>query len=89
MEKILRRTHKNLMVIEAGFIYCKRHNLNMDTDTFFETVFMTDDFIAKEDEEFDTICKDLRCFRHLENYELKTLSVKEYELVVDEFKNKK
>lgn len=35
--RILKRDYKNLMILEAGYIYCKRHDINYDT---FESVFI-------------------------------------------------
>jgi len=82
--RILKKTHKNLMIIEASFIYCKRHGL--DEENFIEDTFMTDDFSKSEEIEFDKICNDLRGFRGcLGNYELREISVEEYELCVDKF----
>ena len=37
----LKRPHKNLFVLEAGFIYCKRRNVDYDSDKFIDEVFMT------------------------------------------------
>jgi hypothetical protein len=54
----LKRSHKNLMIIEASYIYCKRHNL--DYETFIDDVFMTEEFNTSEGSEFDNICKDVR-----------------------------
>jgi len=79
----LKRPCKSLMIFEAGFIYCKRHNLNYDT--FIDEEFMTEDFECGEDSEYDNICKDLRLFRVIKDYKLKTVTVEEYELCVDKF----
>jgi hypothetical protein len=50
----LKRSHKNLMIIEASYIYCKRHNL--DYETFIDNVFMTERFQdSSEGSEFDNI----------------------------------
>ena len=54
--KILKRSHKNLMIIEASYIYCKRHNLFYDT--FIDKVFMAENFDSSEGGEYDNICKD-------------------------------
>jgi hypothetical protein len=42
----LKRSHKNLFILEAGYIYCKRHKL--DYDTFIDNVFMTEQFDSSE-----------------------------------------
>lgn len=55
MRKI-KTSHKNLMIIEASYVYCKRHNL--DYETFIDDVFMTEQFDSSEESEFDNICKD-------------------------------
>jgi hypothetical protein len=42
------------MIIEASYIYCKRHNL--DYETFIDNVFMTERFQdSSEGSEFDNI----------------------------------
>lgn len=81
--KTLKAQHKNLMIIEAGFIYSKRYNL--DKDTFIDNVFMTDDFDSHEGGEFDNICKDLRRYRHYKSYVPKTITDEEYEMCIGEF----
>jgi hypothetical protein len=82
MNRKLKRSHKGLMIVEAGFIYCKRHNL--DEESFIDNVFMTEDFNCEEGSEFDNICKDLRCFRRWD-YTLKEITESEYELCIDKF----
>ena len=47
----LKRSHKNLFILEAGYIYCKRHNLNYET--FIDDVFMTEEFHSDEESEFN------------------------------------
>ena len=79
----LKRTHKNLMIIEAGFIYCKRNNIEFDADYFIDNIFMTEEF--HDDIKFDNICEDLRCYRYYEKYKLKEITEEEYELCVDMF----
>ena len=85
----LKRSHKNLMVLEAGYIYCKRHGLNYET--FIDDVFMdpmawnTDRFDSSEGSEFDKICKDLRCYRYFDSHRLIEITDDEYEMCVDEF----
>ena len=78
----LKRTHKGLMICEAGFIYCIRHNI--EYETFINDVFMADKIDCEEGSEFDNICKDLRYFRHTD-YVLKEITESEYELCVDKF----
>ena len=79
----LKRSHKNLMVIEAGFIYCHRHNL--DNKTFIDDVFLTEDFESCDGSEFDNLCKDLRFYRHYEDYEPITITESEYNMCINEF----
>ena len=81
----LKRQHKNLFVLEAGFIYCKRRNVDYDSDKFIDEVFMTSEFNLGENSEFDKICKDLRSYRYFETYSLVEISEDEYEMCVDEF----
>lgn len=78
----IKRTHKNLMIFEAGFIYCKRHELDYET---FENIFMSEEFDSSENGEFDNLCKDLRCYRHHPNYELIEMTEEEYSLCVIKF----
>ena len=78
----LKRSYKNLMIIEAGYIYCKRHNL--DYETFIDDVFMTEEFDCSEGSEFDNICKDLRYYGDI-SYELIEITDDEYEMCVDKF----
>jgi hypothetical protein len=80
----LKRTHKNLMIIEAGFIYCKRNDIEFDIDNFIDNIFMTDEF-HDTNNEFDSICDDLRCYRYYEKYKLKVITEEEYESCVDMF----
>jgi len=80
--KILKRSHKNLMIIEASYIYCKRHNLFYDT--FIDKVFMAENFDSSEGGEFDNICKDLRCYKN-SSYKLIEITDEEYEMCVDKF----
>jgi hypothetical protein len=79
----LKRSHKNLMVIEAGCVYCKRHGL--DYETFFDDVFMSYEFDSREGSEFDNICKDLRFYRYLDSYTLVEITEDEYEMCIDKF----
>ena len=71
------------MVLEAGFIYCKRHNLN--NETFIDDVFMSEQFDCSEGSEFDNICNDLRMYRYFDSYTLTELTEDEYEMCVNEF----
>ena len=79
----LKRSHKNLMVLEAGFIYCKRHKLNYET--FIDDVFLTEEFHSDEESEFNNICKDLRCYKYFDSYKLIEITDDEYEMCVDKF----
>jgi hypothetical protein len=79
----LKRSHKNLMIIEASYIYCKRHNL--DYETFTDDVFMTEQFDCSEGSEFDNICKDLRYYKYFDSHKLIEITDDEYEMCVDKF----
>jgi hypothetical protein len=70
------------MIFEAGFIYCKRHNIDYDND--FEDLLMQSNPIF-DNNEFDAIAKDLRSYRSTMTYELKEITEEEYEMCVDEF----
>ena len=75
--RILKRNHKNLMIYEAGYIYCKRHELNYET--FFDDVFLTEEFHSDEESEFNNICKDLRYYKYFDWYKLIEITDAEYE----------
>jgi hypothetical protein len=79
----LKEVHKGLMIFEAGFVYCKRHNL--DYEIFIDDIFMSEEFDCSDGSEFDNICKDLRCFRHYGSYNLCEISLEEYEMCLDKF----
>lgn len=79
----LKRSHKNLMIIEASYIYCKRHNL--DYDRFIDDVFMTEQFDSSEGGEFDNICKDLRYYQYFDSHKLIEITDDEYDMCVDKF----
>ena len=49
------------MILEAGFIWCKRRGIEYDSDKFVDEVFMKYDFSDGEEREFDNLCSDLRC----------------------------
>jgi len=85
--KVLKRTRKNLMILEAGFIYCQRRNIPYSDDSFMDNIFMSDEFQndEKASSEFDIMCRDLRMFRYYDGYELEELSIAEYESCVKEF----
>jgi hypothetical protein len=71
------------MVIESGYVYCKRHGL--DYQTFFDDVFMSYEFDSREGSEFDNICKDLRYYRYFDSYTLVEITEDEYEMCIDKF----
>jgi hypothetical protein len=71
------------MVLEAGYIYCKRHNL--DYECFIDDVFMSEQFDSSEGSEFDNICKDLRCYKYFDSYRLIEITDDEYEVCIDKF----
>ena len=79
----LKTNPKNLMICEAGYIYCKRHELNYET--FIDDVFLTDESLTDEQSEFDNICKDLRCYRYYDWYKLIEITDAEYGMCVDKF----
>lgn len=81
----LKRSHKNLMILEAGYIYCKRRDIEYDDIKFIDEVFMTDGFDNSEGSEFDNICKDLRMYRHFDTHKLIELTEDEYEMCVNKF----
>jgi hypothetical protein len=81
--KKLKRSHKNLMILEAGYIYCKRHNLNYET--FIDDVFMKEEFHSEEESEFNNICNDLRCYKYFDSYKLIEITEDEYDMCVEEF----
>lgn len=76
----LKRSGKALMILEAGYIYCNRHNF--DYETFIDNVFMTKEFNY---DEFENICKDLRYYRYVNLYKLKEITDDEYEMCLDKF----
>jgi len=71
------------ILLEAGYIFCKRHNLNYDT--FIDEVFMTEEFHCEEESEFNRICSDLRCYKYFDSYRLIEITDDEYEMCVDKF----
>jgi hypothetical protein len=79
----LKREHKNLYILEAGYIYCKRNGIEYSDDSFIDNIFLKEDF--DHDGEFDDMCSDLRCYRHYKNYTLKNITEEEYEMCIDEF----
>lgn len=79
----LKRSHKNLMILEAAYIYCKRHELNYET--FIDDVFLTKEFNTSEGSEFDNICKDLRYYKYFDSHKLIEITDAEYEMCVDKF----
>jgi len=83
--KILKISHKAIMIFEASYIYCKRHNIDLDPDTFITDVYVPSDN-KDMDKEIDDICKDLRSFRRSSfDYELRHITVDEYEMCYDYF----
>ena len=77
--KVLNRSYKALMWEEAVYIYMLRGKTNKSLDE----LAVDEDFLT--DGEFDDICKDLRSFRRVNNYQLIQISVEEYELCCDMF----
>ena len=83
--KLLKRSRKGLMLDETIFIYCQRHNLQIDT--FIDDVFISDEFLNDSNSEFDDIGEDLRRYGYHKNYKLKTITKEEYESCVDYIEN--
>ena len=83
MQKILNRTHKNLMLFEASYVYMKRHSIRMSIDDFIEKVYLNEDF--KGDIEFEAISKDIRNFRVRDSYVLSEITEAEYDDCYDNF----
>ena len=81
----LKRSHKNLFILEAGYIFCKRRGIEYNDSKFIDDIFMTDSFDSSEGSEFDNICKDLRCYRYFDSYVLVEITEDEYEMCIDEF----
>jgi len=81
----LKKSHKNLFILEAGYIYCKRRGIEYSDDKFIDEIFMTESFDSSEGSEFDNMCKDLRMYRHFDLYSLIEITEDEYEMCVDEF----
>ncbi len=81
----LKRSKKNLYILEAGYIYCKRRDIEYTDDKFIEDIWQSDQF---DNNEFNNICKDLRCYRHIDSYQLIEITNDEYEMCVDEFVKK-
>lgn len=79
MKEILKKNHKNLMIIEACFLYNNRHNLNLTEEEIILSV------VGEDDGEIDRICKDLRFYRYYEYYKLEEITEEEYDLVCKEF----
>jgi hypothetical protein len=44
----LKRSHKNLFILEAGYIYCKRRGIEYNDDKFIDEIFMTESFDSSE-----------------------------------------
>ncbi len=78
----LKRSDKNLFILESGYIYCKRRGIEYNDDKFIDEIFMAESFGSIE---FDNICKDLRMYRHFDSYVLVEITKDEYEMCVDEF----
>ncbi len=76
-------SHKCVMLTEASYIYCIRHNL--EYETFIDEVFMNKLFDCSEGSEFNNICKDLLCYRYIDSYNLKEITNVEYEICIDKF----
>ena len=81
----LKRSHKNLFILEAGYIYCKRRGIEYNVDKFIDEILMTQTLDSSEGSEFDNICKDLRYYRYFDSYKLIEITDDEYEMCVDEF----
>lgn len=80
--KKLKQSYKSLFILEAGYIYCKRHDIEYVPEKFFNEIAMADRFNI---DEFDRICNDLRSYGFVMEYELKEITSEEYEMCVDKF----
>jgi hypothetical protein len=83
--KRLRRGHKSLFVLEAGYVWCLRRGIEYSDDSFMDEHFLTGDFDCEEGSEYDRIIDDLRAFRYIKGYELREITVEEYESCIEEF----
>lgn len=83
----LKRSHKNLCLLEAGYIYCKRRGIEYDDDKFVDEIFMSKDFQSNENSEYDNICKDLRFYKYFDSYKLIEITDEEYEMCVRKLVN--
>jgi len=82
----LKRSHKALMIIEASYIYSKRHDLDVVEENFIENVFLTENFDSSEGSEFDNITKDLRMYNYnKDKYQLTEITLDEYTQCVLKF----
>lgn len=84
LNKVLKRSHKNLYLEEAAHIYVYRHELSLTFDEFFKLV--NDESSDIDLDEFDTICKELRKFSIEENIEsLSNITISEITKILDKF----
>jgi len=81
----LKRSYKNLFILEAGYIYCKRRGIEYNDYKFTDEIFMSESFDSSKGSEFDNIIKDLRSYRHFDSYKLIEITDDEYEMCIDEF----
>jgi hypothetical protein len=81
----LKRSKKNLFILEAGYIYCKRRGIEYNDDRFIDEIFMNEQFDSSEGSEFDNICKDLRCYKYFDSHKLIEITNDEYEMCINEF----
>src|SRR5574343_316580 len=81
----LKRSHKNLFILEAGYIYCKRRGIKYSDDKFIDDILMNESFDSSTGSEFDNICKDLRCYKYFDSHKLIEITEEEYEMCVAEF----
>jgi len=81
-ESIKKKRHKNLYILEACYIYCKRYGLNYET--FMDEIFFSEDFNTNEGSEFDKINKDLMCYGRTRDFLIEITS-DEYKMCIDKF----
>lgn len=83
--KLLKRSQKNLFILEAGYIYCLRRGIEYSDDKFADGIFMSENFDCREGSEYDNICKDLRNYRQIDSYQLTEITIDEYNTCCNEF----
>ncbi len=78
----LKTTRKDLMVLEAAYIYCKRYDLDYE---FFIEDLLIDEISDVHNIEMYNIRKDLHLYKNIPDYILVEISDSEYEMCIDKF----